>query len=104
MGRPRLYPPGQAPSDLKDYHKYVPRPKSPKAQEFDRGLEELCDLQLQSPLAQRDIAEYLGVSQQCVCKIEKRAKRKLRHRLALIGVKALPGGRGLDLRAAMRGL
>lgn len=104
MARPRLYAPGCAPSDLKDYHRYIPRPKSPKALAFDAGLKELCDLQLGKPIAQADLADYLGVTQQCICRIEKRAKKKLRARLAAIGVKALPGNRGLDLRSAMRGL
>ena len=104
MGRPRKYPPGQAPSDFRSYHKYVPRPKSARYLAINAGLEELCDLQLERPLSQRDLAQYLGVTQQFVCKIERAALRKLRSRLERIGVKAMPGGRGLDLRAAMRGL
>lgn len=98
MGRHRIYPPGRAPSD------YVPRPKNPRRLAIDNGLAELCDLQLGQPLSQHVIAEFCGVSQQFICKLERQAKRKLQFRLAQIGVRALPGGRGMDLRAALRGL
>lgn len=82
---------------------YVPRPKSPKTLRIDDALRELCDLQIGRPLSQEDIADYCGITQQFVSKIEKRARKKLRFRLGALGIKP-NGKRGYDLRAAMRGL
>lgn len=52
----------------------------------DESLAELCELQIGRPLDQSDIAEYCGISQQAVCKIEKRARRKLIRGLREIGI------------------
>ena len=86
---------------------YVPY-KSPaflaRSAPLDNGLKDLCDLQIGRPLSQRDIAEFCGVSQQLVCRVEKRAMRKLRTRLAAIGIKHTPGFRGIDRRAALKGM
>jgi hypothetical protein len=103
MGRRRIYPPGQAPSDLKDYSKYVPR-QSLAGQRIDSALGELCDLQIGEPLTQAQIADFCDCSQMMIYKIEKKARRKLRTRLEALGIVPLPGGRGLDVRAALRGL
>lgn len=101
MGDHKRYPEGQRPSDYKPY-------KSPatlaKTAEIDTGLEELCDLQVGTPLSQKQIADYCGCSQQLIHLVERSARRKLKERLARIGVVPLPGSRGLDLRAAMRAL
>lgn len=53
---------------------------------FDDGLAELCDLQLNRPLSQRQIADYCGVSQQRVQQVEKVARQKLVCRLKAIGI------------------
>lgn len=62
----------------------------------DESLEELCDLQIGKPLDQSDIAEYCGISQQSVCKIEKRAMRKLLSGLRRIGIVRAPGAKDRD--------
>jgi hypothetical protein len=101
MGRHRIYPPGQAPSDLKDY--YVPRPPRADSLRIDAALGELCDLQIGRPLSQRDIAEYCETSQMLIYKIEKRAKKKLRARLAALGIKS-SNFKTLDPRAVLKGI
>lgn len=50
------------------------------------GLEELCLLQLSRPLSQQEIADYCGVSQNLVHRVEKRARKKLLAGLAKLGI------------------
>lgn len=73
-----------------------------RSKPLNDGLEELCLLQIGRPLTQDDIAEYCGVSQNLVHRIEKRAMKKLRAGLAELGIRPNGRFRGVDTRGIMR--
>jgi len=49
------------------------------AQEFNNCV--LCLSEKKGPMKQKDIAKYLGLTKMCVCQIERRALKKVRHKL-----------------------